>query len=407
MRVLQAEKYYWQQGGASRYALDLSRSLETSGEVVVPFASAHPRNMPSVYSDYFVSALDFANLGEAGWWQKMQAAGQIIYSFEARKKIAALLDKYPVDVAHLHNIYHQISPSIIPEFKKRQIPVVMTLHDYKLLTPNYTFFHHDANHEEDAKGWYLNCISNKCFKDNRLMSALVTVEMIFHHKIKRYYENGVDIFLAPSNFCRELFIKNGWDGKKIIHLSLPVDVPAESVSRPGSYVLYVGRLVEEKGVQHLIEAAAMTPQITYKIIGQGPYRDRLQSLIEERKLTNVMLLGYKQGRELKEIIADARLVVTPSIWYENYPQSVLEAKAAGKIIIASSIGGLPELLPPDLLVAPGDAVTLAKKIETWFSASDQKLISRGAELREEVKKINDPEGHRRAIMEVYNNVLSR
>lgn len=239
------------------------------------------------------------------------------------------------------------------------------------------------------------------------MSALVTVEMIFHHKIKRYYENGVDIFLAPSNFCRELFIKNGWDGKKIIHLSLPVDVPAESVSRPGSYVLYVGRLVEEKGVQHLIEAAAMTPQITYKIIGQGLYRDRLQSLIEERKLTNVMLLGYKQGRELKEIIADARLVVTPSIWYENYPQSVLEAKAAGKIIIASSIGGLPELLPPDLLVAPGDAVTLAKKIETWFSASDQKLISRGAELREEVKKINDPEGHRRAIMEVYNNVLSR
>lgn len=407
MRILQVEKYYWPQGGASRYALELSELLEADGHTVVPFASASSRNLPSRYSEYFVPALDFAEVERASLWQKIKYAGHVIYSPDAKKRLTALLQKTKIDVAHLHTIYHQISPSIIPVLRERNIPTVMTLHDYKLLVPNYTFYHHGAIHEEDARGWYLSNVFNKGFKNSVVHSAVVTAEMIVHHKLKKYYEHGVDRFIAPSLFMKNICERFGWPADKIIHLPIPVVVPTKKAPAGGEYVAYVGRLTEEKGLLVLCEAAKLTPEIPYVLVGDGPLRGAIELFIKNNKLRNVELTGFKQGRDLEQYMHRAKLFVLPSVWYENYPLSVLEAKAHGKIVVASAIGGLPEMLPPELLVAPNDAAALAEKITYWFTASEHKRTELGKVLREEVQKNNDPVQHREAVMELYSSLKRR
>lgn len=405
MRILQVEKFYFPQGGAPKYALQLSDLLRDAGHEVIPFAAASDKNLPSPYARFFPKTFDFTELKDASFGKKIAAARTIFYSGEAKRQMEKLLDKEVIDVAHIHNIYHQISPSILPVLKKRGIPIVMTLHDYKLLSPNYTLFHHGAVHEEDARGWYTSCVKNKCFKDSRLLSALVTAEMIFHHKLKKYYEHSVDLYLAPSVFIRDLFIKHGWPAEKIVVMPLPTPAVTGAIAKPGKYVAYVGRLSEEKGLRVLLAAAEITPDITYKIVGAGPEEKYLQTIIAERALSNVQLVGFKQGKELQSIVADARLLVAPSIWYENYPLSILEAKAVGKVIIGSEIGGIPELLPNDLLVRPNDPKVLAKAISEWYEKKNTDLVEKGMVLQKETLRENDENLHLQKIIDVYNQVI--
>lgn len=407
MRILQVEKTYFPQGGAPKYALELSGLLQSAGHEVIPFSVFHEKNLASPYAQFFPKTFDFSDVKNASFGKKIAAAATIFYSREAKQKMEKLLDQETIDVAHLHNIYHQISPSILPVLKKRSIPVVMTLHDYKLLSPNYTMFHHGAVHEEDARGWYGSCVINKGFKNSRLLSALVTAEMIFHHKFKKYYERSVDVYLAPSLFIRDLFIKHGFPADKIVHLPLPTMATAGPVVKPGAYVAYVGRLSEEKGLRVLLSAAEMTPDIKYVIVGAGPEETMLKTIITKDHLSNVQLVGFKQGDELKSILAGARLLVAPSIWYENYPLSILEAKAAGKVVIGSMIGGIPELLPRDLLVQPNNPTSLAGAISTWFIKKNTDLVEKGIVLQKEARLANDPKNHLEKIVEVYNQVIGR
>ncbi len=385
--------------------LELTDLLQQNGHEVVPFAMKNPENLPTPYDRFFISNLDLSGATRLSLGKKIQAAGRIFYSTEAKKNISALLDEWRPDVVHLHNIYHHISPSILSVIKARKIPIVMTLHDYKLLSPNYSLFHHGAVHEEDAKGWYLSCISNKCVKDSRAKSMLGTAEMIWHHKFMKYYERFVDRYIAPSHFMLDLCVLHGWPENKFVHLPHPMPVTGvQEAHTTFSYVLYHGRLSEEKGLITLLDAAKRTPHVMYRIAGTGPMEQFLRDRITQEQLHNVQLLGFQSGTALSDTIRDASIVVVPSVWYENYPLSVLEAKAAGTVVIGSRIGGIPELLPDALLVAPGDALALAQKIEMWQKKSPADLERMGKVLRQDVEKKNDPKKHVQAIESVYTSL---
>lgn len=405
MNILQAHKYFWRRDGASNYAVNLSQDLKDSGHKVVPFTMDQAQTLDSDYSDHYITAYDLSQPDKYSLLKKIEIASKMIYNNEARQNMDDLLEEVEIEIAHLHNIYHHISPSILPSLSRKGASTVMTLHDYKLIAPNYTLFHHGEIHEEDCEGWHLSCIENKCMEDDFLKSALVTLEMIVHHKIWNVYEKYVDKFIAPSKFMKDICTRYGWKEEDFVHIPNPIDLDQFDFSlEDGDYVAYIGRLSEEKGVEIMLEAAEKLPEIPFRLVGSGSKQEELKQTVKEEDLDNVTFDGFLSGEPLRKRIRGAELVILPSIWYENYPISILEAKATGRIPIASNIGGLPEQLPEELLFESGNSDKLAEKIDTWFHESKEKKDRLREKLRREVEQENDPEKHLEEVLSLYRDI---
>lgn len=407
MNILQVHKYLAPRDGASNYMLELSSLLEHAGHKVVPFATNHPGVLETPYTSFFPPYFDLYDPASHSFANKVRAVRTMWWSKEARKGISRLLDAYPVQVAHLHNIYHHLSPSILPELGKRRIPIVMTVHDYNLLSPNYTMFHHGRIHEEEARGLHVRAIANKSIHNNYAQSAVCVMELILHHNILAVYKRYVDRLICPSQFSYDLLVKYGWSKETLVHIPHPVAIPKKIITSYPNVgpVTYMGRLAEEKGLWHLLEAAAMLPDIPFAIYGDGPLRDALQKRVKELELHNVMFGGFVRGEEVTEALHKANLMVLPSVWYENYPLAILEAKAMGKILIGSAIGGIPELIPSALAVPPGNTKALAERIQEWYTKSSSERFEMGKALQKEVYMRNDAEQHITQIMSLYEQLI--
>jgi len=365
MRILQVNKFYYPQGGADKYFLDLSSALESSGDEVAVFSMADKQNLPNKFSSYFVSNINF---NETKRSDLLKIPGRIIYSFEAKRKFKKLVKDFKPDVIHIHNIYHQISPSILDVARKAKIPVVMHLHDYKLICPNYQLFVDGKTCEACRRTKYYHCTQKKCLKGSNAKSLLASVEMYIHHSILKIYEKNINTFIAPSQFMKREIVSFGWPENKIEVVVNPYSASLKTTpeeindTAEENYLLYFGRLSLEKGLSTLIKAAAINNN-RLLFVGIGPEEANLK---EEAKQLNVAeFLGFKNGEELKSIILKAKAVIIPSIWFENMPLSLLEALSLGKIVLASNIGGIPEMIHDGangLLFKAGDEIDLASKI---------------------------------------------
>lgn len=344
MRILNINKFHYIQGGADRHYLDLKKLLESHGHTVIDFAMQSPRNLPSPYAKYFVLNRDLRRIKFS--LKNLVNLGRIFYSYEAKRQIKTLILKTKPDIVHLHNIYHQISPSILTVIKKAQIPMVMTVHDYKLICPAYTLYSQGEICERCKRHKYYHCFLRKCHKDSYLASLLVALEMSVH-KLFRFYEKNIDLFICPSKFLYEKLQDWGLPKSKLVHLPYFVKKAEESriQNLPAQdYVLYFGRLSPEKGLIDLLAAAQILPQIPFRIVGQGPLKVTVAQYIRDHKLCNVQMLGYQSGRQLEETIAQARFVVVPSQLPEMFGLVILEAYAQGKTVVAHQRGGIPELV---------------------------------------------------------------
>jgi len=403
MKILQVNKFHYPRGGADKYFLSLTQSLQESGETVAVFAMDHPQNLPSPWSSYFVSRLSF---NEGGLKDKLRTPGRIFYSLEAKKKFTKLLNDFQPDIIHLHNIYHQISPSILDAAAKKNIPVVMHLHDYKLICPNYQLFANNQICEACRPQCYFQCFKKKCFKSSRSKSALAALEMYLHHSFLKIYKKNIQLFIAPSEFMKKEVVSFGWPTDKIIVIKNPFDPEMSSLTElpEEDYLLYFGRLSPEKGIDTLIQAAALV-QKKVKLVGSGAGENSLRRLAAELKV-DVDFLGFKNGAELKEIILRAKAVIIPSIWAENMPLALLEALNLGKIVIAAEVGGLPEIIKDGengFLFPPGRADVLASKIQA-LSSIDIKKIKQAA--RESVVNLS-LSNNELAIKKIYQSIISQ
>jgi glycosyltransferase involved in cell wall biosynthesis len=407
MKILQVHKFLAPRDGASNYMLQLSGLLEAAGHEVIPFATKHKGVLDTPYTSYFPPYIDLRDPSNHSFSTKVKAVKTMWWSGEARRSMARLLDEHPVDVAHLHNIYHHLSPSILPELAKRRIPIVMTVHDYNLLSPNYSLFHHGRIHEEEAKGLHLSAIAHKSIQNSYLQSAVCVAELLLHNKLLMVYKRYIDRLICPSQFAYDLFARLGWSKDVLLHVPHPVSfplVPVKTYDNVGP-VTYMGRLSEEKGLWYLLEAAALLPEIPFALYGDGPLRTKLEARVKELELHNVRFPGFVTGAAVEEALVKASVLVLPSVWYENYPLAILEAKALGKIMIGSAIGGIPELLPAELAVPPGNAKALAERIHEWYTKPEQDRLAMGKKLQSQVYSVNDPAHHVAQIMALYESLV--
>ncbi len=406
MKVLQVNKFNHLVGGADKYFLDLAELLPLRGVETAKFCMAHPDNLPDKYAQYFASQADFNDYNIIGG---LKNAGRMIYSREAARRFEKVVKVFRPDRVHLHNIYHQLSPSLLPTAKKYGLPVVMHLHDYKYLCPNYKLYNARGVCERCRGGKYYNCARYKCLKDSRSKSALAALEMYIHHRLLRIYEKNVDLFIAPSEFMKNKYLEWGGDPAKITVVPYFIKTDEyEPKFTPGDYFLYYGRLSGEKGVGTLLKAFKCLiknrPEAKLKIIGKGPEFGNLKLEIGNLGLADsVKLLGAKYGEELRQIVAGSLAVIVPSEWYEVSGIVIMEANALGKPVVGANIGGIGENIADNetgMLFTPGQAGELANKMKILMNNPALAEIL-GKQGRERVVGRNSPKKHLDKIIEIY------
>lgn len=403
MNILQVNKFFYIRDGTSRYYFNLSKLLREKGHRVLSFSMDHPRNRVSPFSKYFVNNVSFDDKTLVGNFLKLP---RILYSFQARKNIKELLDQNKVDLVHVHSLYHYLSPSILFEFKKRSIPIVMTAHDYHLIAPNYLLFHDGKICEITKPDKYYKALFHRCIGSSYSSSLMEVIEKYFHSYFLKEQEL-IDIFIVPSRFVKKKFIEYGFPAKKIVVLPFFAKPKRSRSITSGKYILYFGGLYRQKGVDFLIQVMKNLPEIPCLIVGEGPEEDHLKEVVREEKISNVKLLGYQSESELEKIITESGFTIMPSLWYEGFGMVILEANVLGKPVIASKIGGIPEVIKDGvngLLFNPGNEKDCQDKIKRLWN--DNNLLLKLS--RQTQKKVLDDfssEVHYEKLMKIYHQVL--
>jgi glycosyltransferase involved in cell wall biosynthesis len=403
-RLLAINNYFYRRGGAESVFLDQIDLFAAAGWDVVPFAMEHPDNLPSPWSDYFVSEIEYGRIN--GPITKARQAAKIIFSLEARRKIRALIARVQPSVAHAHNVYHHISPSIFDVLKAEGVPVVMTAHDLKLACPAYKMLSHGEVCERCRGGRIHNLLLRRCVKDSAVVSGLVFLETLVHRSFG-LYRDTLDCLIAPSRFYRDKLVEWGWDASRIAYI--PNFVDAEQFTpwcNEGNYFVDAGRLAPEKGLGTLIRAAALAHQ-RLVLVGAGPEEAALRQLAFELD-ADIVFAGHMAKPELKQLIGESRALVLASEWYENAPISVLEAYALGRPVIGTRIGGIPELIVHNktgVLVAPGNVGMLAEALASMAKLPRTARNRLGAAGRDWVLREFSPEKYRDRTMALYETVV--
>ncbi len=405
MKILQVNKYHHDQGGANRYYLELSRALTEEGHDVVHFSMQDERNEPSPFSEYFVENVDFNRPGSL--FDQAKRSMRVIYFPQARRMIRKIVERYTPEIAHLHNIYHHLSPSFLPVLEERGIPVVMTAHDYKLICPNYTLFDGRNICEKCRGGKSYQVLLSRCYPGSFPKGITLAVEA-YLHKLLGTYSKCLDVIIVPSRFMKETMVRFGIPEKKISFIPNFVDpVPTEIQNGSGEYILYFGRLAREKGLPTLIGAMQSYSEISLVIAGDGPARSDLERMCVERKILNVDFVGRKNAREIIRLIEGSRFTVLPSVWYENCPLSVLESMAHGKPVVGADIGGIPDLIDDGtdgLLFEAGNEADLGEKIGRLVKDREF-CVELGRKGYQKVKEFYNKEVHCRSVLSVYEKLL--
>lgn len=407
MKILMINSFHYMRGGGERCFFELSDLLRAHGHEVIPFCMDHPQNFPSPYQDHFVSFVDFpTELKKPGLMPKLRVVERVLYSREARRKVEDLIAETQPDLAHIHGFIHETSTSILPALKAAGLPVVQTLHDYKIACPNTTFVSDDRICEACKGSRYYNMTRYRCKRGSLSASLLATAEMYFH-EVFRLYEPNIDHFISPSQFLADKMNEHGVHKPitAIPNFLNPDNFTA--VFEPENYFVFAGRLVRVKGILTLLEAMRhIQGDGVLKIAGAGELEPEMRRFVEFHQLNNVQFLGHLGTNDLADLVQRARFTVVPSEWYENYSMTVIESLACGTPVIGADIGGIPEQVRDGwngFLFTPGDAVELAGKIQTLMDDRDL-AVEMGRRGRSRVETLNGPEIHYEQTLQIYRKI---
>lgn len=387
--------------------LDLAALQQRAGDDVAFFGMRHPDNDPQRYEAWLPAQIELEP-APAGL-RKAPAAARMIWSTSSRRGMGKVLADFRPDIVHLHNIYHQLSPSILNGIARAGIPCVMTLHDYKLACPSYQLLDHGALCEACVTGGPWQAARRRCKDGSLAASSLLALESWLHRVTGAY--SPVDVFISPSRFLADVMARAGVFPDRLRVVNHFVELTQPASTSDGGSLLFAGRLSAEKGVDVLIEAISMTGTgACLDIAGDGPERARLEALTSRHAMdSRITFHGRLPKPELTRLINRSTASVVPSRWHENQPMSVLESFAAGVPVIATSLGGLPEMVRDGIdgwVIPPEDPVALARAIDSALSDPVSTAV-RGLSARERVAHDFSPGTHLQRLGGVYDEARER
>jgi len=340
--------------------------------------------------------------------QRIALAKRAIWSSPIREEFLSLLRLEKPDIVHVHNTFVMISPSIYSACYEARVPVVQTLHNYRLICPAATFFRDGQVCEECLQGSLWRSVQHGCFHDSRAANAVI-IAMLGYHRMRDTWNREISCFIALSEFSKSKFIEGGLPAGKIFVKPNFVHPDPGVCNGKRDYALFVGRLSPEKRVSTLLEALKRCPlSVPMLVIGGGPDRSELEMQAARNGLSHVRFQGQLPRDATLDAIAKARFLVFSSEWYENFPVTIAESFACGTPVIASRMGAMQEIVTDartGLHFVPGDPEDLAQKVE-WAWTHPNEMHAMGLEGRREYESKYTAEKNYPALMEIYNHVMT-
>ena len=361
MKILLVNKYLYRKGGAETYFIKLGEYLKSLGNEVEYFGMEHEGRCVGNSVNAYTSDMDFHGGSKLA---NLTYPIKTIYSKEARKKIRLVLDDFKPDVVHLNNFNYQLTPSIIYEIKKHNIPIVYTAHDVQLVCPNHKLKNDytDGLCRKCDGGKYFECVKNNCVHSSKIRSILGAVEA-WYYKLRHTYKM-IDLTVCPSEFMEKEISRNDDINGRTVTMYNFIDEIKPLGAECENYVLYFGRYSEEKGISNLVKAAKKLSNIPFVFAGKGELENEVNSA------DNIKNIGFKTGDELRNIIEKALFTVLPAEWSENCPFSVMESQSLMTPVLGAKIGGIPELIDDGktgILFESGNLKELTEKIEYLYN----------------------------------------
>jgi len=399
LKILLTNKFFFGNGGSETVFFQERDFLVQSGVEVIDFSMRDERNFASPFSEYFVEERSYRTQS-AGLVAKVGTAVSFIHSRESVQKISQLIAKEKPDILHCHNIYHQLTPSIMKAAKQLGVKVVLTLHDYKVVCPVYTRLRHGKPCSDCLHGKFSNVARHRCADGSLGKSMLLYAEAITQ-KLMGSYE-AVDRVVVPSRFMADAVTQWRFPKEKVTLLYNGVDCRGGvGENKDADYILFLGRLSPEKGLLTLAAAHAGT-SVRVIVAGTGPLEHELRE-----QFPGLEFVGHQSGERLQKLIGESSAVVVPSEWYENCPMSILEAMSYSKPVIGSRIGGIPELVADGetgLLFEPGNVAQLRGCLLQMLADPDRRK-SMGQAGRERLERQFSLNAHNQALLNIYQELI--
>ena len=400
MKILMVNKFLYPRGGCETYMLKLSEELKAKGHQIEFFGMYDEKNTVGNSENLYTTNMDFHSTGIARFLYPFK----IIYSFEAYKKISRVLDNFKPDIVHMNNINFQLTPSIIYAIKKRNIPLVQTVHDYQMICPNHLLYSlKEAKPcQRCINGSKLNCVKYNCIHSSKAKSLIGAIEAKLYSLLKTYKK--IDLFVCPSKFLEEKLLSADslYLGKTLtIHNFIEKKPIPQKVDTKEPYVAFASRLSIEKGVDILAKAAKLLPDIPFIIAGNGPDDECLKNI------PNVKMKGFLSGDKLISLIANAKVMILPSVWYENCPLNILETHSFGVPVITMNSGGMAELVEDGktgLLIKEPTPKAIAQAINKCFEDEEfYSIVKQNCERRkDEIIEVGD---YANILIEKYQQII--
>ena len=330
---------------------------------------------------------------------KLMLVANTFWASGVAAEFATELERFQPDVIHVHNTFPMISPAIYWVAAKYHIPVVQTLHNFRLLCPQAMFLREGKVCEACMGAIPWRGVVHGCYRNSKVQSA-VLAGMVSLHRLLGTWQHKVTRYIALNEFCRQKFINGGLPAARVVIKANFVDFPRPAVTQRADF-LFVGRLSAEKGVDVLAQAARQT-QVQIHVAGTGPEQRQLE------QISNVQLLGALSTDDVRRRMSDSLALVLPSVWYENFPRTLVEAFGCGLPVIASRLGALAELVEDGvtgLLFNPGDAEDLADKLQ-WAHAHPEQMRAMGEAARAKYEAFYTAEKNYQQLVAIYRDAIA-